>query len=70
VRVLCEQKQITANMQVGINENISNIKNFFKMKGEAFQVIYNGELVKREDTYLKKLVPSKRGQILLMSGSL
>jgi hypothetical protein len=57
-------------MQVNINENISNIKNFFKFKGEAFQVIYNGELVKKEDTYLKKLVPSQKATLLLLSGSL
>jgi hypothetical protein len=69
-RVLTDEKQLVAKLQVGINELIGNIKDYFNVKGAAFNVIYKGDLVKKEDTYLKKLVPSHTSTIFLIAGSL
>jgi hypothetical protein len=67
-RILIEEKQIVARLQVNINDFLGNLKDFYTFKGGAFNVIYNGDVVKKEDTYLKKLVMSN-ASFFLISGS-
>ena len=68
VRVITEEKQMSAQIQVGINEKIVGLKEYFKIKGGALNTIYKGELVKGEDTYFKRMIKSGE-QFILMSGS-
>lgn len=68
-RILTEEKQVVARLQVNINDIMANLKDYYEIKGGAFTVIYNGEPVKKEDTYLRRLVKSN-SSFFLISGSL
>lgn len=50
-----------------INDNINNLKDFYKTDG-ALSIVYRGEVSKKEDTYLKRLVKQDENFILI-SGS-
>jgi hypothetical protein len=52
---------------VNINDNIDNLKQFFKNPFGNLNVVYKGEMIKKEDTYAKKLVTSG-SNFFLMSG--
>jgi len=55
-------------IKVGINDFISNLKDVYSKK-DNFNVIYNGEVAKKEDTYIKKLIQAN-STFYLISGSM
>jgi len=54
---------------VNINDPISSLKDYYKIKGGSLNVVYKGAIIATEDTYLKKLVKA-HDRFVLMSGSL
>lgn len=67
-RIITENKQAFGQIQVGINDFIDNLKNFFKDQLGNLNVIYKGEVVKKEDTYAKRQILSLSSFLLVPGG--
>ena len=70
IRILTEETTLSGNLQVGIHDKIANLSEYYSGKNKNSLVpIYKGELLKGDETFLKKFVKSG-DNFILIAGSL
>lgn len=69
VRLITEESQMSAVLQVGIHDKITSLKDYFSVKGcGALNTIFKGEIIKTDETFFKRMVKSNE-KFFLINGS-
>eukprot|EP00347_Sterkiella_histriomuscorum_P000151 403376975 len=69
LRILTDEQTCSGQIQVGINDKIKNLKEYHSGKGQGnLTPIYKNELIKGEDTFIKRLVQSGDNFLLICGG--
>jgi hypothetical protein len=57
-RAVSESKQISGFLTIPLNEKINNMRDMIPLdKAKSMSIIFKGETIKADDTFLKKLIP-------------
>ena len=57
-RAISEDKQMSGFLTIPLNEKINNMRDMIPInKAKSMSIIYKGDFIKPDDTFLKKLIP-------------
>ena len=57
-RAISENKQISGFLTIPLNEKINNMRDMIPInKAKSMSIIYKGEFIKPDETFLKKMIP-------------
>ena len=57
-RALQEGKQISGYLTLPLNDKINNMRDMIPLsKAKSMSIMYKGETIKSDDTFLKKMIP-------------